>query len=175
MKKLMALMCTLALAACGGKDKFSPGEEPGLQKAKQVSIFESKDSRQKWMLSADEVDFADLNNAVLINPVLTLKEDGADSAKVTGKYGTFNYEKKLVGIRGGARAESFTQKAVITGEEFFYDVDQDRIWSDKKTAVTRDGVKITARGGVETDHKLSKIELKKQSTKLPKQIKELKK
>lgn len=173
MKKTIIPLLLLALAACGGKDKFSPTEEPGMQRAKTVSIFESKDSHKKWMLSADEVDFADLNAAVLTNPVLVLQEEGQDSARVSGKYGTFNYAQKLVGIRGDARAESFTQNAVITGSEFFYDVNQDKIWSDKKTVVMREGVKVTAKGGIETDHQLSKIELKKQSTQLPAKIKEI--
>lgn len=173
MKKTILPLLLLTLAACGGKDKFSPTEEPGMQRAKTVSIFESKDSHKKWMLSADEVDFADLNAAVLTNPVLVLQEEGQDSARVSGKYGTFNYAQKLVGIRGDARAESFTQNAVITGSEFFYDVNQDKIWSDKKTVVTREGIKVTAKGGIETDHQLSKIELKKQSTHLPSKIKEI--
>ena len=55
----------------------------------------------------------------------------------------------------------------------FYDVDKNRIWSDDKTTVPRGAAKITARGGVETDSKLTKIELKKQSTRLPKTTREL--
>lgn len=173
-KKIFALLPVLLLAACGGKENFSPNEEPGMQLAQKVSIFESKDSQKKWILEAEEVDFADLSSAVLKNPVLLLKENGKDSAKVTGNYGTFDYGKKLVGIRGDAKAESFTQAVTIAAEEFFYDVDKDRVWSDVKTVVTRGGVKVTARGGVETDSKLNRIELKKQTTQLPLDAKELK-
>ena len=52
-------------------------------------------------------------------------------------------------------------------------MDKDRIWSDKKTIVTRATAKITARGGIETDSKLTQIEFKKQSTQLPKNLKEV--
>ncbi len=54
-------------------------------------------------------------------------------------------------------------------------MDKDRIWSDGKTVITRGGAKVTARGGVETDSKLVKIEIKKQTTRLPADARELQK
>ena len=84
----------LTLAACGGKDSFAPEDDAGLQLASKVSIFEAKDSQKKWLLTAENVDFADLQSATLKNPELLLKENGQDSARVSGDSGTFDYTKK---------------------------------------------------------------------------------
>ena len=173
-KKGLLLATCLFLVACGGSSEFSPTEDAGMQLAKEVAIFESKDSQKKWILKANAVDFSNLQSATLKNPSLILKENGQDSASVSGQTGTFDYPAKLVTIEGDAKIESFTERRVITAERFFYDVDKNRIWSDVKTVITRDGAKVTARGGAETDSKLSKIELKKQTTRLPDQVKDLK-
>lgn len=174
MKKLFPLFFFTALsAACGGPDNFAPENDAGMQLASKVSIFESQDSQKKWLLTAESVDFADLQNATLKNPELLLKENGKDSARVSGDTGMFDYTNKLVTIDGHARITSFTENVVITTDRIFYDVDKNRIWSDDKTVVTRGATKITARGGVETNSKLTKIELKKQSTRLPKTAREL--
>lgn len=173
MKKYFALFfLTAFLAACGGKSHFSP-DDGDMQRARDVAIFESKDSQKKWVLRADEVDFDDLSGAVLHSPRLLLREEGRDSAEVSGARGTFDYAKKLVSIEGDAKVRSFTENTDLATERFFYDVDKDRIWSDAKTVVTRGSAKITARGGIETDSKLRKIEFKKQRTRLPDDLKEL--
>ena len=173
MKKLVCLwIASVCLGACGTKDNFSP-DDGDMQQANQVTLFESKDSQKKWILKADAVNFEDMTHAVLLNPHLLLREDGQDSAEVTGKRGLLNYDKKLVTIEGDARVQSFTQQAILTTERFFYNFDQDRVWSDRKTIVTRGHTKVTAKGGIETDSKLHKIEFKKQTTQLPKDVKEL--
>lgn len=169
------LLGMLTLSACGGQKDFSPEDEDGLQLANQVAIFESKDSQKQWILTAEAVDFADLQNATLKNPKLLLKKDGKDSAQVTGDLGSFDYAQKLVSIEGHAKINSLTHDAVLTTDRFFYDIDKDRIWSDDKTVIVRNHAKVTARGGVETNSKLSKIELKKQATRLPSNVRELKK
>ncbi len=168
----LLLLLSCLLCACGGEKNFSP-EDGDIQRAEGVTIFESKDSQKKWVLRADEVDFQDLNNAVLTNPRLLLRENGEDSAEVLGKRGTFDYTKKQVTIEGNALVRSFIEKTDLTTERFFYDIDKDRVWSDTKTIVTRANTKVTARGGIETDSKLQVIELKKQTTHLPQDIKEL--
>lgn len=173
MKKLPALfLLTLCLAACGGEKEFSP-DDGDMQRAENVTIFESKDSQKKWLLRADEVDFADMNNAVLTNPHLLLSENGQPDAEVTGKKGTFDYANKIVSIDGNAHVRSFTEQTNLSTERFFYDVENDRVWSDQPTVVTRGNTQVTARGGIETDSKLLVIEFKKQQTRLPQNIKEL--
>ena len=163
----------VALYACGGQKDFSPEEESGLQLANEVAIFESKDSQKQWILTAEAVNFADLQNATLKNPKLLLKKNGEDSGRVTGDSGSFDYTQKLVSIEGHAKIEALQENAVLTTDRFFYDIDKDRVWSDDKTVIVRNHAKVTARGGIETDSKLTKIELKKQSTRLPADIKEL--
>ncbi|MBQ8844200.1 MAG: LPS export ABC transporter periplasmic protein LptC [Elusimicrobiaceae bacterium] len=171
MKKLVFLLSlAFCLSACSAEEEKTAGED--LQRAENVTLFESKDSQHKWMLRAEKVDFDDLNSAVLHNPHLLLRENGKDSAEVSGQRGTFDYAKKLVSIEGNALVKSFTEQVTLATDRFFYDVDKDRIWSDKKTTVTRATAKITARGGIETDSKLTRIEFKKQSTQLPKNLKE---
>lgn len=174
-KYLFLLFAVFLLAACGGQKDFSPEDESDLQLANQVSIFESKDSQKQWILTAEAVNFADLQNATLKNPKLLLKKDGQDTGQITGDSGSFDYTEKLVSIQGHARIEALQEHAVLTTDRFFYDIDKDRVWSDDKTVIVRNQAKVTARGGVETDSKLSKIELKKQTTRLPKQVKELRK
>lgn len=173
MKKWCCLtLFVLLLTACGSKENFSP-DEGDMQQANQVTIFESKDSQKKWILQADTVDFEGMTHAVLHNPHLLLRENGQDSAEVTGKRGILDYDKKLVTIDGNAKIQSFLQKAVLTTDRFFYNFDKDRIWSDRKTIVTRGSAKMTAKGGIETDSKLRKIEFKRQTTQLPTDPKEL--
>lgn len=166
-KRALLFLLPCCLLACSKSDDFSPNDEQGMQLAKRVAIFESKDSRQKWVLDADEVDFGDLNNAILRNPVLTLKQDGKETAVVTGETGTFDYIKKLVGLEGDAVVRALTQDVTLRTDRFYYDVDKDLVWSDRKTVVTRGGAKVTAQKGIETDSKLARIEFKKQSTQLP--------
>ncbi len=173
MKKLPALfLLTLCLAACGGEKEFSP-DDGDMQRAENVTIFESKDSQKKWILRADEVDFSDMNNAILLNPHLLLSENGRPDAEVTGKKGTFDYANKIVSIDGNAHVRSFTEQTNLSTERFFYDVENDRVWSDQPTVVTRGNTQVTARGGIETDSKLLVIEFKKQQTRLPQGIREL--
>ena len=173
MKKLTALfLLAFVLAACEGKKEFSP-DDGDMQRAEQVTIFESKDSQKKWILRADEVDFKDLNHAVLINPRLLLRENGKDSAEVTGKKGSLDYVKKLVSIEGNAHVRSFTENTDLSTDRFFYNIKKDKVWSDKKTLVVRGNTKVTALGGIVTDSKLKVIELKKQTTQLPQDLKEL--
>ena len=169
------LFCALCLlAACAKPETFSPDDNAGVQIANRVSIFESKDNQKQLVLTADAVDFADLTSATLKNPELLLKQNGQDSARVSGESGTFDYNQKLVTIEGNAQVNSLTERTLITTERFFYDVNNDRIWSDQKTTITRGTAKSVARGGIETNSKLTRIELKKQSTRLPQQASELK-
>lgn len=165
----------LWLSACEQPGTDSSAEDAGLQVANRVSLFESKGSQKQWLLTAEAVDFADLTSATLKNPELLLKQNGQDSARVQGDSGSFDYTNKLITVEGDARVESLGAKVVITTERFFYDINKDLIWSDQKTTILRGTAKSVAHEGIETDSKLTKIVLKKHTTRLPQDSQELKK
>lgn len=160
------LITLLSLAACSEKNSFSPDDED-MQQAKQVTLFESKDSQNKWILQSAEVDFEDLEHAVLVQPRLILRENGQDSAEVSGDRGILNYAKKIVRIEGNARVHSLSENILLTTDHFSYDINKDLVWSDDKTWITRGNTKITAKKGIETDSKLKQIKFKNQITQLP--------
>ena len=172
-RTLVVLLALCTLAACGGSTS-SPAEQADGQLATNVSIFSSKENQKEWVLQADSVNFENMQHAELKNPRLLLKQNGQDSATVSGDRGTFNYDTQQVSIEGNARLESLTEKALITASQFFYDIAKDKIWSDTRTVITRGTAKSIAKNGVETDSKLNRIVLKKHATQLPATVNELK-
>ncbi len=167
------LLASLLLLSCSDK-KTSAVEEDDAQVATHVSIFSSKDNQKQWMLQSQSVNFENMQNATLKEPRLLLKQNGQDSATVSGDMGLFDYTKQLVTIEGDAILESLTEKVKITAPRFFYDVAQDKIWSDARTVIARGTARSVAIHGVETDSKLNKIIIKKHATQLPQSIDELK-
>ncbi len=171
---LTCITSVLWLAACHGTPA-SVSEDSDGQLATNVSIFSSKENQKEWVLHADAVNFEHTQHAQLSNPQLLLKQKGTDSARVSGERGRFDYEHQQVSLEGDSVLESLTEKIRITAPRFFYDITQDRIWSDARTVITRGTAKSIAKNGVETDSKLSKITLKKHATRLPQNIRELSK
>lgn len=166
------LLVSVLLAACSSHTNTALEEQDG-QVATHVSIFSSKENQKQWVLQAQSVNFENTQNATLKDPRLVLKQDGKDSAIVSGNLGTFNYTKQLVSIEGNAQLDSLTQRARITAPRFFYNVETDRIWSDAKTVITRGTARSVAINGIETNSKLTKIIIKKHATQLPQTRQEL--
>lgn len=174
MKPLFIFLVSAGLlCACSTKTSSPSQDEADTQLATNVSIFSSQENQKKWVLHADAVNFENMQNATLKNPQLLLKQNGQNSATVSGHTGTFDYAKQLVTIEGNAVLESLDEKARITAQRFFYDIAQDKIWSDVRTVITRGTARSVAINGVETNSKLTKITIKKHTTQLPKDRREL--
>lgn len=175
MKRLcIFLLSFLGLGACHSSSSAPIQDEADTQLATNVSIFSSQENQKKWVLHADIVNFENMQSATLKNPQLALKQNGQDSATVSGQIGSFDYAKQLVTIEGNAVLNSLNEKVRITAQHFFYDIAQNKIWSDVRTIITRGTARSVAIHGVETDSKLNKIIIKKHATQLPKTRNELK-
>ena len=124
-----------ALGACGQSSSI-PVEEADTQLATHVSIFSSKENQKEWVLHADSVNFENMQRATLKNPMLVLKQNGQDSARISGNTGTFDYAAQQVTIQGNAVLESLSEQARLTAAAFFYDIAQDKIWSDSRTVMS---------------------------------------
>ena len=173
MKQFWICLLAALLTACTAK-QAPLAEEEDAQVATNVSIFSSKENQKQWVLQAESVNFENMQSATLKNPRLLLKQNGEDSATVSGNIGTFNYAKQLVSIDGNAIVQSLTEKVRITAPRFFYNVETDRVWSDAKTVITRGSARSVAINGIETNSKLTKIIIKKHATQLPLSMQELK-
>ena len=167
MKQIWVFLLGMCCVAACSNTPASPVEEADGQLASNVSIFSSKENQKQWTLHADSVNFENNQYAQLKNPYLLLKQDGQDSATVSGQQGTFDYAKQLVSIDGNAVLDSLTEKVHITAPEFFYNISDDKIWSVTRTVITRGSAKSVAKNGIETNSKLTKIVLKKHNTRLP--------
>lgn len=167
------ILVASCLCACS-TPKSTTEEDSDVQLATHVSIFSSKENQKEWVLLADSVNFENTQKATLKNPFLLLKQNGQDSATVSGETGTFDYTAQLVTIEGDATLESLQEKLRITASRFFYSITQNRIWSDTRTVITRATARSVAINGVETDSKLTKIIIKKHATQLPQNRNELK-
>ncbi len=163
---LTCFIALLVVCACG-THSTPPVEDADGQLATNVSIFSSKENQKQWTLHADSVNFENQQSAQLKNPQLLLKQNGVDSATVSGQRGTFDYAKQLVSLDRNAVLKSLTEQVHITAPEIFYDIAQDKIWSDTRTVITRGSAKSIAKNGIETNAKLTKIVLKKHATRLP--------
>lgn len=173
MKQLWIFVLVAVLfTACTDKQTSVPEEDA--QVATNVSIFSSKENQKQWVLQAESVNFENMQSATLKSPRLLLKQDGNNSATVSGDLGKFDYTKQLVTIDGNAVVESLTERIRITAPRFFYNVETDRIWSDAKTIITRGSARSVALNGIETNSKLTKIIIKKHATQLPANRQELK-
>ena len=168
----IGVLITALLTAC--TDKQPPVPEEDAQVATHVSIFSSKENQKQWVLQAQSVNFENMQSATLKDPRLVLKQDGKDSATVSGNLGKFAYAQQLVTIDGNAIVDSLTERVRITAPRFFYNVETDRIWSDAKTVITRGSARSVALNGIETNSKLTKIIIKKHATQLPANMQELK-
>lgn len=169
----VCLLSAVLLGACHTKANSPAQDEADTQLATNVSIFSSQENQKKWILHADVVNFENMQSATLKNPKLVLKQNGQDSATVSGQTGSFDYAKQLVTIEGNAVLESLDEKTRITAQHFFYDIAKDKIWSDVRTVITRGTARSVAIHGVEADSKLNKIIIKKHATQLPKNRSEL--
>ena len=67
MKSIVCGLILLLAVACAKQEAFSPEENAGRQVATGVSIFESKDSQNQWLLTADAVDISESNLYSLIS------------------------------------------------------------------------------------------------------------
>ena len=107
MKQFWICLLAALLTACTAK-QAPLAEEEDAQVATNVSIFSSKENQKQWVLQAESVNFENMQSATLKNPRLLLKQNGEDSATVSGNIGTFNYAKQLVSIDGNAIVQSLT-------------------------------------------------------------------
>lgn len=171
--KSLTLICLLACAACAKQDAPQQDSAPA-QRGYNITLSESTAGQTAWRLEVKEADFFDGEQYLTLkNPSLILNENGQTNSTVTSLKGRYDVANHLITLSKKVTGVSQKENAKIETEEIFYDTQTKEIWSDSPVRLTRG--KITVNGaGLRANGDLSQIEIIKQKTALPADIKDIK-
>jgi LPS export ABC transporter protein LptC len=173
MKLISSFALLLCLAACGGAGPAAEGAPPA-QHAEDVIISESQMGEGKWLLTAKDADFhqADKGSYVAMRgPHIIFKTGGEAESSLTAREGHYDFDKNLIMLSGAVRGANAREGAELETEILFYDTQTLLIWTDAPVSLKRGGVAIKG-GGLKASRDLSEIEIFKQKTSLPQNIKD---
>ncbi|WP_428897843.1 LPS export ABC transporter protein LptC [Parelusimicrobium proximum] len=170
MKKSLALILiflTVFALGCKKSKDSATIEEENMQIAKNITIYEAKHGLNTWILTTEKAVFEEKKQeASLIKPALVFKEGDFPSSEIKGNTGYINLEKHIITISGNVVGESKKESVTIRTSELNYNLEEKKIWTDKKFRLIRNGVTINAQG-FKANGDLSEIEIFKQATTLP--------
>lgn len=171
---LLIAVAALVLAACGGKDK-EDDSATHIQRGEEVLISEAEMGQNKWLLSTKTADYYDDEQKVILTfPKLINKKDGKDDASIRADKGTYDFKTGLITLTGKVKGVSLEQGATISTSKAYYNTQTRQVWTDKPVTLTRGG--ITVKGAaLEANADFSEIQLYKQVTQLPKELRDFEK
>jgi LPS export ABC transporter protein LptC len=173
MKLIFSLALLLYLAACGGAGDGADGAPPA-QHAEDVIISESQMGEGKWLLTAADADFyqaAEGSYVTMRGPHIVFNTGGEAGSSLTAREGRYDFDKNLIALSGAVRGANAREGVELETETLFYDTQTRLIWTDAPVKVKRGGVVVKG-GGLKTNQDLSEIEIFKQKTALPQNIKD---
>ncbi|MDR1124234.1 MAG: LPS export ABC transporter periplasmic protein LptC [Elusimicrobiota bacterium] len=173
MKLIFPFALLLCLAACGGAGPAAEGAPPA-QHAQDVIISESQMGEGKWLLTATDADFyqADEGSYVAMRkPHIIFKTGGEAGSSITARKGRYDFDKNLIMLNDAVHGANAREGAELDTEILFYDTQTRLIWTDAPVALKRGGVVVKG-SGLKANQDLSEIEIFKQKTALPQNIKD---
>jgi len=173
MKKFFFLPVLLLAAACSNKETPFSDEDSGVQTATRVVMYEAAFGLHNWVLEADGASFSETDEEIsLTNPQIIFKKDDKEVSRIRGDKGSFSVQKNLIVLEGNVDGKDIKENVSIKTDLLNYDMTAKKIWTDRKFTLTRNGV--TVRGqGLRANGDLTEIEITKQTTTLPRTVKEI--
>lgn len=168
---LLAPLFVFVLTACGSKDK--DGQDGAhVQRGEDVLISESEMGQSKWLLSTKTADYYDdKQNIELTFPKLINKTHGKDDASIRADKGTYDLKTGLITLSGKVKGVSLEQGATVKTSQIYYNTQTHKVWTDKPVVLTRGGVSVKG-AALEANSDFSEIQLYKQITQLPKELRD---
>lgn len=171
-KTLALFFCAACIAGCSSSESSSSEEEMS-QVAHNIIVYEAKHGKHAWVLDAEKAVFnEDKGLVILTKPNVLFKEEDKTSSKIHGDKGTMLMDKKIILLEGSVHGENMTEKTTIKTEALVYDLGQKEIWTDKRVTLNRAGSVVTG-AAFKAKADLSEIEIFKQKTQLPHDLKDL--
>ncbi len=171
--KIIFLISLLAagMAGCGQKGKDNAKNGP-TQRAEDVIISESEMGQSKWLLTTKAADYYDEEQKVVMTePKLINKTEGKEDSSIKADKGYYEFEKNLITLSGGVTGVSLSEGATIKTSKMYYDTKTRKVWTDKPVTLKRGGVTVKG-AALQANADFSEIQLYKQVTQLPKELRD---
>ncbi len=169
MKKLLILTSLILLSACQ-KNTSGDGADIPAQRAEGVIMRETAAGESSWQLKATSADFYDNQDVLMDNPKITFNQKEGDAVltadKGTFKDGIITFTKSVVVI-------SKEEDLELTTSKLYYNTQTKVAWTDVPFVLKRGGITIKGKA-LKADKGFSNIEIFKQVTDLPPDLKGLK-
>ncbi|MDD6173611.1 MAG: LPS export ABC transporter periplasmic protein LptC [Elusimicrobia bacterium] len=161
----------VCLAACGEKNSAQPPSGP-LQRGEDVIISESEMGENKWLLTTKSADYYDEEQkVVLTSPKLINKTGGKEDSSIKADKGFYEFNKGLITLSGKVTGVSLTEGATIKASKMYYDTKTRKVWTDEPVTLKRGGVTVKG-AALEANADFSEIQLYRQKTQLPKELRD---
>ena len=168
---LIVHLIVFMLAACGSKDKNDQGGTHA-QRGEDVLISESEMGQSKWLLSTKTADYYDDEQKVELSfPKLINKTNGKDDASIRADKGSYDLTTGLITLTGKVKGVSLEQATTIKTSQVYYNTQTHKVWTDKPVTLTRGGVTVKG-AAMQANSDFSEIQLYKQITQLPKELRD---
>lgn len=168
----LSSLLAAAVAGCGQKGKDNSNEGP-TQRAEDVIISESEMGQSKWLLTTKTADYYDEEQKVVMtDPKLINKTDGKEDSSIKADKGSYEFEKNLITLSGNVTGVSLSEGTTIRTSKMYYDTKSRNVWTDKPVTLKRGGVTVKGQA-LQANADFSEIQLYKQVTQLPKELRDL--
>ncbi len=168
MKKLLILTFLILLSACQKSTSNGEAKVPA-QRAEGVIMRETAGGESTWQLKATGADFYDNQDVMMDNPQITFKQSKGD-AVLTAKKGTF--KEGIITFTGSVVVTVKVEDLKLTTSKLYYNTNTKVSWTDVPFVLKRSGVTVKGKA-LKADRGFSNIEIYKQVTDLPPDLKGL--
>ena len=107
----------------------------------------------------------------MTDPKLINKTDGKEDSSIKADKGSYEFEKNLITLSGNVTGVSLSEGATIRTSKMYYDTKSRNVWTDKPVTLKRGGVTVKGQA-LQANADFSEIQLYKQVTQLPKELRD---
>ncbi len=131
---------------------------------KNLSLTSYDSNIVKWKISCHNAELYEEKNTVkCYNADIITYSDGMISSEMKADFGYADVAGKKFFLKGNAKIFSPIQNTTVITEEIHFNYEKSKIYSDKKTFIFKNNIKIDSEG-FEAKADLSNIKIKKHKT-----------
>lgn len=174
MKSILTIFifCLSCLFCACAKESASIVQDMPAQRAEGIVITANEAGKSEWKLNATAANFYEDKRVFLENPILVLNRNAQETgSSIDAQEGAFS-KNGVITLDGGVKVNAPKSGVKLSTKKLYYDTGSKIIWTDVPFTLVRNGVKIKGKA-LKADSDFSEIEIFKQVTELPKELRAL--